>query len=688
MKSLYDAKQANTFIGKYAEAHGEALALRVYTSRLLGADAALVLHGGGNTSVKATAREMDGTAVEVLYVKGSGWDLAAIEPAGFPACRLAPLQRMAALEHLSDADMVRGLRSQMLDPASPTPSVEALLHAILPARFVDHTHSDAVLTVVNHADGERRARQVWGQDVLFVPYVMPGFALSRALFQLLPQLEQCSLLILDKHGIFTWGETAQESYEAMIRAVTQAEDYVSSHAQRVTVPRAANLSLEARRALQRQLAPVLRGAISEREGNTVIGQWRDSAPILSLLARDDASSLTQRGTLTPDHVIRTKPVPLWWDAPLASTTADLQQQTHRQLDAYARWYDQYFTSNAQRHPGSLRQLPSTPKLIAVPGAGVFAVGDSVKDVQVAGDLYEHTASVIERCSAIGSFEPAALPDLFDVEYWSLEQAKLKLGAAVGRFARKVVLVTGGAGGIGLATVRCFLEQRAHVILADIDAVSLEAAGAELRAFGEAVRLFPVDVATEEGVATLFNAAIDAFGGVDIVVSNAGNAPRGALHSAHGTESLRQSLELNLLSHQHVARRAAELFLAQGVGGCLLFNASKSAFNQGPGFGPYSVAKAALVSLMRQYAVDLGPHGIRSNAVNADRIRTKIFSEELFQERAAARGLSVDSYFQSNLLGRETTARDVAEAFTYLASAHATTGSVVTVDGGNAAAFPR
>jgi rhamnose utilization protein RhaD (predicted bifunctional aldolase and dehydrogenase)/NAD(P)-dependent dehydrogenase (short-subunit alcohol dehydrogenase family) len=681
MLSRYDEAEAARFVEKYAARWTPEVALRVYTSRLLGADPALVLHGGGNTSVKTTACELTGESVDVLYVKGSGWDLAAIEPEGFPACRLEPLRRACRLEILSDLDMVKLLRGQMLDPASPTPSVEALLHAFLPARYVDHTHADAVLSVLDQPDSAERARRIWPEGLCFVPYVMPGFVLAQKIAELADQLADARVMVLDKHGIFTWGDTARESYERMIEAVSAAE--------RALAPRVAAASALApaeRRRRQRELLPIVRGSLaSAADGQALIASWRDEPEILELVLREDAARVTQIGTITPDHVIRIKPVPCW----LGELGPDARHGVEAALARYAAWYEAYFARCSAERGVSLTRLDRLPRVLLFPELGALCVGKTLADATIAGDVYVHTARVITDALGIGEYRPVGELDLFDVEYWSLEQNKLTLTKGGGALARRIALVTGAASGIGRATALELLAQGAHVLLADRNAPALEAARTELAArHGRSVAACVVDVTDDGDVARLFDALLDAFGGLDLVVSNAGTAPQGLLHEAAGDAALRASLEVNLLAHQRVARRASQLMIAQGTGGCLLFNASKSAFNPGPQFGPYAIAKASLVALMRQYAIDLGTFGIRANAVNADRIRTELFGGGVLEARARARGVSPDEYFRQNLLQRETTARDVASAFAWLAAADGTTGCVITVDGGNAAAFPR
>lgn len=691
--SRYTEHEAQQFLDRYGEQWGEELALRVYTSRLLGRDPTLVLHGGGNTSVKGRAEELSGEETDVLWVKGSGWDLQHIAPPGFPACRLEPLLRYCQLPAMTDEQMVQGLRSQMLDPASPTPSVEALLHAFIPGKYVDHTHSNAVLSVVNQPDGASHAQEVWGDEMVFVPYVMPGFILARRIVELGRELQGRRLMVLDKHGIFTWGETARESYELMLEAVAKAHSFVEKSVagqRNWSIPGEPSDEQRARR--QSELSPILRGALARaEEGQRCCLEWRSERSILALLERPDARELTSVGTMTPDHVIRTKPIPAWL-GPLreARGVEKAKPIIEDELTRYSDWYRSYFERGVSTRKRELTRLDALPRLLLVPGLGVVSAAKGLKEARIAGDIYAHTSQVILDTVAQSGYRPVSELDLFDMEYWSLEQAKLQRGkGGGGALERRIALVTGAASGIGQATAAHLLEQGAHVLLADNREAPLTEAEAVLREkHGLRVAARACDVTDADQVEALLRHAAHCFGGLDIIVSNAGNAPTGQLHESAGSAALDASLRLNLLSHQLVAKSAVEVLLPQGLGGCLLFNASKSAFNQGPDFGPYAVPKAALVALMKQYAVDLGFHGIRSNAVNADRIRTDLFGSGVLEKRAAARKVSPEEYFRLNLLQRETTAADVAYAFGWLCSAEATTGCVITVDGGNPAAFPR
>jgi rhamnose utilization protein RhaD (predicted bifunctional aldolase and dehydrogenase)/NAD(P)-dependent dehydrogenase (short-subunit alcohol dehydrogenase family) len=698
MDSRYDANDAEWHRNQYSS-WGIDLADRVYTSRLLGRDPALVLHGGGITSVKSRAPDVDGKPVDVLWVKGSGWDLGSIEPQGFAQCRLEPLRAYCHLPSLSDEAMVAALRSQMLNPNGPTPSVEALLHAHLPGKFVDHTHADAVLAIVDQPDAAERSARLWGERACFLPYVAPGFVLAQRILELGISEASPPLVILERHGLFTWGQTAQQSYERMITAVAEAERYLGTQRRSSAVPRVTpgtSLATDpARRRNSRALvSPILRGALARREtGARFVSDWRDDTAVLDFVALESSPEVAARGCITPDHSIRTKPFPAWLDgvghdAP-GLGAEEVERRITLGLDRFASQYQSYFSTHCGRSPTPLTRLDLLPRVLAVPGLGIAGLGRTRREAQIAADLFVHAIAVMTHAEAIGSYSPVSAGELFDVEYWSLEQAKLGARRTDGALAGQIALITGAASGIGLATATHFLALGAHVVMVDRDQPGLEVACAGLqRRFGDSVQSHVADLTDPAQARHAIEAAALAFGGLDIVVSNAGTAPSGALHEAEGNASLTQSLEVNLLSHQYVAQSAAQVLIRQRLGGCLLFNASKSAFNPGPLFGPYAVAKSALVALMKQYSIDMAPFGVRANAVNADRVRTGLFSEDLINQRALARGVSPETYFKSNLLSRETLATDVAQAFAYLAAAHATTGAVIPVDGGNAAAFPR
>jgi rhamnose utilization protein RhaD (predicted bifunctional aldolase and dehydrogenase)/NAD(P)-dependent dehydrogenase (short-subunit alcohol dehydrogenase family) len=679
MKSRWSDAEARDYVARYAERGvDEDLSLRVYTTRLLGNDPKLVLHGGGNTSVKTHMRDQLGDDVEVICVKGSGWDMGNIEPAGLPAVRLAPLRRLRALDKLSDEDMVNFQRINLLDASAPNPSVETLLHAFLPHKFIDHTHSTALLALTDQPDGEALARDVFGKRVAYVPYTIPGFALAKsvaAVFDRNPDVEGAILL---KHGIFSFADDAKTAYERMIEFVSLAEERLSRG--RKSFVRA---QLPEMLADVADIAPILRGAcaISRDEmAGTVKRQilnFRSNLAILDYVNGADLSRYSQQGVVTPDHTIRTKNWPLIVPAPEAGKLDDWKGEVEQAVAAFVERYHEYFARNNERAEPKKKELDPLPRVVLVPGVGLFGLGAAAKDAAIAADIAENTVEVITDAEAIGRYEPIPEADQFDVEYWSLEQAKLGKSAEK-VLARQVCVVTGGGSGIGAATARGMAAEGAEVAVLDRDHV---AAVDVAKKIGKTALAIACDVTIPDEVKRAFDEVARAFGGIDIVVSNAGAAWQGRIGEVDD-ETLRQSFELNFFAHQAVAQNAVRIMLAQGTGGCLMFNTSKQAINPGKDFGPYGLPKATTLFLMKQYALDYGKAGIRANAVNADRIRSGLLTDDMVATRAKARGVSEGQYMSGNLLGREVYASEVAEAFVYLAHAEKTTAAVITVDGGN------
>lgn len=677
MQSAWSDEDARIAIERWGTGPGrnEDLALRVYTSRLIGAEPSLVLHGGGNTSVKTTLPDDLGEPTRVLCVKGSGWDLGGIEPEGLPAVRLATLAALREREALSDEDMVNAARVRLLDASAPNPSVETLLHAFLPHRFVDHSHADAILALVDQPDAVARCPEVFGERLAVVPYIMPGFALAKRAAEVYEAHPECEGLLLLQHGLFTFGDTAREAYERHIAAVTRAQQVIAEHRAKVPVAVVPRPDVD-----WPALAPVLRGRLGQGKRRYVL-EVRRSSRIRAFVDDDDLSGLATRGPVTPDHVIRTKPWPLLLDPGRAGDADGVSAHVTMALDAYREHYRRYVQAQMERRSRAITPLDPDPRVILVPGLGIVAAGADARAAAVAADLYEHTIGVIRDAEAVGRYQALPELDLFDMEYWSLEQAKLRRKTPPPLRGR-VVLVTGAASGIGAATARAFAAQGAALYLVDRDGEALAAVAGRLGAPHEVV-----DLREREAVEAAVHHAVARFGGLDGVISNAGTAPQAPIDRCP-PQVLLDSLAINLLAHQWLAAAATAVMRAQGMGGFLLFNASKAAFNPGAGFGPYAVAKAGLVALMKQYAIEGGDAGIRSNAINADRIRTGLLDARDVEARAKARGLSADDYFRSNLLRREVTAEHVADAFVALARAEATTGTVLTVDGGNIAAAPR
>ncbi|MFL5002713.1 MAG: bifunctional aldolase/short-chain dehydrogenase [Xanthobacteraceae bacterium] len=686
MKSRWVDRDARTVVDQLAKLGiGNDLARRVYTTRLLGQDPDLVLHGGGNTSVKTRVPDLLGEETEVLCVKGSGQDMAAIEPAGLPALRLATLRKLRALDALADDEMIRIQRASLIDPHAPNPSVETLLHAFVPHRFVDHTHASAILSLVDQANGEEICTEVYDGRMGFVPYLKPGFGLAKKAADVYDAKPDVEGLILSKHGIFTFGADAREAYERMIEMVTLAEQRLTRRRNAVFVAR----SLPERIAPYRDAAPILRGACSLKDP-AIEGAWRrlvcevrTSPAILNFVNGADVMRYSQSGVVTSDHLIRTKNWPLVAPPPEDGKLEDFRRGVQDAVRIFIANYEAYFARNNARCATKKQPLDPLPRVILVPGLGLVGLGPTKKDARIAADIAESAIKTITDAEAIGRFESISEWDAFECEYWSLQQAKLA-HEAPGPLTGEVVAITGAGGAIGAATARAYAKAGAEIALLDIDE---KAAGRVADEIGGDALAVKCDVTDAASVRAAFGRVVEAFGGVDIAVSNAGAAWMGLIGEVDEAV-LRQSFELNFYGHQRVAQNAVKVMRAQGTGGCLLFNVSKQAINPGPRFGPYGLPKAATLFLVRQYALDYGADGIRANAVNADRIRSGLLTPEMIAERANARGLGEKDYMAGNLLGREVTAADVAQAFLHQALELKTTADVTTVDGGNIAATLR
>ncbi|NTV52439.1 MAG: bifunctional aldolase/short-chain dehydrogenase [Candidatus Firestonebacteria bacterium] len=633
--------------------------LRVYTSRLLGQDPSLVLHGGGNTSVKTEAKNLFGETESLLHIKGSGWDLATLEPAGLVPVRLEALKKMLTLETLSDTDMVRLQRAAMLDPTGPAPSVEALLHALIPATYVDHTHADAVVTLTNTPSGEKLARDVFGPRVLLVPYVMPGFVLAKKIYEL-TQTQDWKLLdgiVLLNHGLFTFAETAQESYERMLSLIAKAEAYLQQKAQPVipaqTAPEPKLLELAA-----------LRRAVSQVKGRPVLARLDANATAYYFSNLPQAAQISQRGPLTPDHVIRIKPAPLLLGENPAAAVAEFTEN-----------YQAYF----KRHDrGNLQALNPAPCWAVWPGQGVVSFGVTVKETQIIGDILAHTLPAMLTAELLGGWRPVSEKDLFELEYWELEQAKLKTNARPAEFQGRIVLVTGAASGIGRACVEAFLAQGAAVAALDLDPA--------VHAQFNRPDVFTVaaDVTDSKSLQTAVEETVRRFGGLDVLVSNAGIFPPSAAVAVQPADTWQKSLDVNLTAHQTLLQLCLP-YLRWGKQPAVVIMGSKNVPAPGPGAAAYSVAKAGLTQLARVAALELAAEGIRVNVLHPNAVfDTKLWTPEVLEARARHYGLSVAAYKTNNLLRVEVTSADVARLAVTLAGQafSKTTGAQVPIDGGN------
>jgi rhamnose utilization protein RhaD (predicted bifunctional aldolase and dehydrogenase)/NAD(P)-dependent dehydrogenase (short-subunit alcohol dehydrogenase family) len=679
MPSAWSDGEAAEAVERWGGRFGESVALRTYSSRLLGRDRSLVLHGGGNTSVKGTVTDVLGDERPALFVKGSGWDLASLEPQGLSPVDLRYVLRMRALAALGDEDMVEALRTHLLR-AAPEPSIETLLHAFLPGRFVDHSHADAIVGVTNHPDGAARIRDALGTDVVVVPYVKAGFDLAKVAADAFDRHPGAEGMVLLHHGLFTWGETARASYERHLDLVDRAARWLAGR--RRPLPRTA-----APRPRPEDVLPALRGALSRLDpaGRRFVLRFRPT-PLAALAGLD---ALAAQGPLTPDHVIRTKPRPLVLD--LGPEGGDVDGPAR----AFAAAYDAYVERCAAAQGGLDRyvRLDPVPRVVWLAGLGVVGVGASAKEADAAADIAVQTLATVESASG----ELAPLPDgrLFEMEYWSLEQRKLGKGAEP-LLARRVALITGAAGAIGVGVAKQLLAAGAHVALTDRDPAALARAAELLGERGRVVTAV-VDVTDAASVEAGFDAAVRAFGGVDLVVVNAGIAVTGRLAELDDAAFARAT-EVNLHGAHRTLRAAATRLAREGRGGDVVLISTKNVAAPGASFGAYSATKAGAHQLARVAALELAPLGVRVNLVAPDavfaegEVRSGLW-EGIGPERAAARGLAPEAlpefYRRRNLLKAEVTGSHVGHAVVFLASGRVpTTGAVLPVDGGLPEAFPR
>jgi rhamnose utilization protein RhaD (predicted bifunctional aldolase and dehydrogenase)/NAD(P)-dependent dehydrogenase (short-subunit alcohol dehydrogenase family) len=644
-----------------AARYQEDLGQRVYTSRLLGREKSLVLHGGGNTSVKVRQRNVVGDEEDILYVKGSGNDLETIAEAGFAPVRLAPLLKLGRLGTLSDRQLQNELATQLTRAGAPAPSVETLVHALLPHKFVDHTHADAILAIANTHDGEKRLAEIYGGAIVIIPYAMPGFDLARACAALFPQ-HSCPAttgMVVMKHGVFTFGPTARESYERMIALVTKAEEYLARRGA-WEMPRPANgVSKAARRV---EIAR-LRREISRAAGTPKVMAVHNEARAFAFINRADVAALSQQGPATPDHVIYTKRLPL----------------LGRDVDGYAQAYRAYFEQHAANASDALVMLDPAPRVVLDGGLGLCAAGGTAREASIAADIYLHTMDVIERSTALGGFDALPAADIFKLEYWELEQAKVRQAGKPPPLAGEVAIVTGAASGIGKACVEALLARGAAVAGLDIDP-AIESLHRRPDYLGARC-----DVTSHKDVTAALEATARAFGGLDMLVVNAGTFPGGSLISALDDATWRRVMSINTDANLLLLRESHPLLKLAPQAGRVVIIGSKNVPAPGAGAAAYSASKAALTQLARVAALEWAADGIRVNIIHPDAVfDTGIWTADVLAARAAHYGVTVEQYKQRNLLKTSVTSRDVAELAAEMCGPlfAKTTGAQVPVDGGS------
>jgi len=671
----------------------------VYRSHLLGADRALANVGGGNTSAKEIVLDHAGRDLTVLWVKGSGTDLATVTAAGFAGLRLDELLPLRERSAMSDAEMVDYLLRSALRPDQPRPSIETLLHAFVPAAHVDHTHPDAVIALTSTPDGRRLAEEAFGDEAVWLDYQRPGFDMSRKIGRLLEEHPSARAVLLERHGLVTWGASGEESYEATIELVGRAARAIDAAArggfglggQKVAEREHANGDL-----LLSQSLPALRGALLADADGVVLEVDR-SPEAVAFASSARAPEVSQIGAPCPDHLINTKHKPLVVDVDAETGGAELAGAFWRGVAEFGAWYRDYYERNLDDETRQFPIDPAGPRVVLVPGVGVVTSGPDAGRARVTRDLYHRAIAVQDAADALGGFRSLGESEAFAIEYWPLERYKLAQAPPRGELAGRVALVTGGASGIGRAAARALAARGAHVVIADLNEDGAhEVAGELVAAHGlrraSAVR---ADVTDEEAVRRMVGATVLEYGGLDVLVASAGLAS-----SAPVTETTLALWEQNfaVLARGYFlsAREAFRVLIEQGRGGSVVFVGSKNALVAGANAAAYSAAKAASLHLARCLAEEGGPHGIRVNTVNPDAViqDSAIWSSDWKAERASTYGVTEDDlqtfYRGRTKLGVDVYPEDVAEAIAFLAGPRSakSTGNVINVDGGVTAAYPR
>jgi len=556
LKNNWTKNFANKFIKKYKKLGvSKDLALRVYTTHLLGKNKELVLHGGGNTSVKTTIKDIDGKKNKVLCVKGSGWDMADIEPAGLPAVKLEPLLTMKKKKYLSDEDMVSFQKKNLIDIKSPNPSVETFLHAFLPFKFVDHTHADAVLNATNRPGGLNFCKKVFGNKVSVVPYVMPGFMLAKKINEIYTKNPNINCLILMNHGIFTFADDCKEAYDLMIKYVSKAERAVK----KLKSKKIKQIKKFSTKFNVHEIAPIIRGLLSENKDQKFVVNYRLNKHLKYFINGKNVRTYSSKGTATPDHVIRVKPFPLVITPKKNSSIEEFKITAKKAFKNYRKKYINYFNINKNKVKEKKVMLDTSPRVVLVQNVGVFAVGKDLNAAKIAGDLTETNAKVITSVEETSAYKFIPEKDLFDVEYLSLEQAKIRKQKKL--LEGNVVVITGSTGTIGFETYKTFKSYGAEVVLLDYNLERLKNLQSKIKEL-----CIHCDVRNKKSVKNAFKQICEKFGGIDILISNAGTATNGAIAEVDDN-ILRQSFEDNFFSHQNCASEAIKIMKKQNINGC-------------------------------------------------------------------------------------------------------------------------
>ncbi len=702
MQNRWSAAEAQDYVQRYGRLWGTDLALRTYLSTLVGAEDTLVLHGGGNCSVKTTVTNILGDEIPALLVKASGQDMVDMKPEDYIPLDLEYLRRLRQLREFSDDLMMRELQTHRLDARASAPSIETLVHAFIPRKFIDHTHADAILTLTNQPDGEKLVREALGSKVLVLGYVCPGFKLAQAAAAAYESNPTCLAMVWMRHGLLSWGDSARASYDATIEVVNRAEEFISGRARRRFT---ATFSTQLAEAEERYaaVAPVVRGVMADPTGDPdrpfarAILQPLISPDVLEFVDSTEGKELALLGPLTSDHLIRTKALPFWVDAPRYDSMSVLREQIALGVSRYRASYDSYVERHAAGSSADGVRFDSLPRVILMPGLGAVCCGKDVHAARIARDITAHTLAVKARIAAMGTYVGLDEKDSFDMEYRSLQYAKLGVATEL-PLARVVALITGAAGAIGSGIAQELLENGAHVAVTDLPGSGLDGLLDELRLrHGNRVFAAELDVTDPHSVARAFTAVVREWGGVDLVIANAGLAHVSALTDMQ-MEAFRRLERVNIEGTLLILAEAARHFKLQGTGGDIVLVSTKNVFAPGAKFGAYSATKSAAHQLARIASLELAEMGVRVNMVSPDAVfaneaRRSGLWAEVGPERMSARGLDaqgLEEYYRNrNLLKARVTARHVAKAVLFFATRQTpTTGATIPVDGGLPDSTPR
>ena len=663
MKSLWNDKTAQQYVRDYKKKKiNKDLALRIYTTHLLGRNPKLVLHGGGNSSVKSVGKNLYKKDVNLIYVKGSGWDMSNLNELGMPGLELNPLLETIKLYELNDNDMVNLLRSNLINANAPNPSVETLLHAYLPFKFVDHTHSNAFLSILNQPNSQAIIKKIFGNKLGIVPYIMPGFSLAKECFKVFKKDEKVQGLALINHGIFTFGNTAKQSYERMINFVSDVENYISKNKIKLKT------HITKSKITVSDIVLSIRKSFSSYSNSKWILKFHNDNDDRTIASTQNLNNLLNKGPVTPDHVIRIK-------SKILFISKNKYLKIDEEIKKYCLSYKKYFLKN-KNFVNNCKIIDPLPRIIVLEGIGIVSSGKKLKDQKISYDVFKSMASSVLDAERIGRFKSIVERDIFKMEYWPLERAKLDNAKAQSLDGNNVI-ITGGGGTIGMAIAKKFRQEGANVILIDkkYDMDLLEKNN--LRD----CFIVNADLTNNQKLKKIVEKIVLNFGGIDVLISNAGRAFQGAIETVD-PKIIKKSYDINFLSHQNISQLAVQVMKKQSTGGLILYNLSKQAINPGKNFGPYGLAKSTTLFLMKQYALECGEYNIRVNGINADRIESGLLTKELINQRATSRGLSKEKYLSNNLLNKQVLADDVAEAFYAQTLLKKTTANIITVDGGN------